>query len=323
MNNVLRLREATRELQTSWHIDAAYVSSAEAAGVVAGLNDSTGIVMTSHHFQLPPLLTSSEWFRPLRALQKLRKLQRFYLERWVLRKAHRVTAVSGYGRDILYDRDYLPRDTPVEVIPNGVHRFWFETPGPDGGSRGAHHLFVGRMDDQKGVDILFHALASTPTSWPVKLIGDGWQRQEYEALAGSLGVGERVQFLGHQDKTAIRKAMAECGSLVVPSRSENYPLVLLEGMACGCPVVASAVGGVGEMIETEVSGLLVEAEDSAGLGAALVRLEESAALRRELATGGSAVAERHQWPKVATQLGDLLGEAATEAQGRRSSAAAR
>ncbi len=171
------------------------------------------------------------------------------------------------------------------------------------------------MDDQKGVDVLLRAMAEVGGDWPLTLVGEGWQRDRYEGLARELGVVGRVQFLGHGDREAVRQHMAESGCMILPSRSENYPLVLLEAMAVGVPVLTTRVGGIPEMIEDGVSGLLVEPGDSAELARAMETVAGDPGLRRRLSEEGRRVADRHSWDVVAGELRVLLEEAAREAGG--------
>ncbi len=230
-----------------------------------------------------------------------------------MRRAQRLTAVSDYGRQILLDREYVKQGTSIQVIPNGVHDFWFEKDKPVGAgqSRKDQFLFVGRMDSQKGVDVLLRAMASFNVAWPLNLIGDGWQRQEYEDLSRKLGLGARVNFIGHGSREFIRNHMRAAGALIVPSRAENYPLVLLEAMATETPVLSTTVGGIPEMIHHNLNGILVAPDDATALGEGLTTIAGDPDLRRALSREGLIVAQRHRWSEVARHIESEIVAAAS------------
>ncbi|MGI9628591.1 MAG: glycosyltransferase family 4 protein [Longimicrobiales bacterium] len=305
-NNLTSMAEATRRLLETWIPEVAYLSSPESAGVYRELPTRTGTLMTSHHPEPPDLLGSTTWRHPLRSALTLRKLQRPLMERWLLRNAERRSAVSAYGRETLYQRGYLEPGVPVAVIPNGVEESCFNG-RTETGSR-ANFLFVGRMDDQKGVDVLLRAFSQiNPASehgaaWTLDLSGEGWRRERDERLGAELNLEGSIRFLGHGSPSVIKKAMAQAAVLVAPSRAENYPLILLEAMAAGLPVISTRVGGIGEMVGEGRSGLLVEPDDPEALATAMHRLRDDPPLRERLTAGGLDVARRHSWDRVADAI---------------------
>jgi glycosyltransferase involved in cell wall biosynthesis len=118
------------------------------------------------------------------------------------------------------------------------------------------------------------------------LAGDGPLRGELEALAASLGVAAQTTFLGFQGASEIVRLLHGCETMVLPSRMESFGIVLIEAMACKTPVVACAVGGIPEIIEHEVSGILVEPENPRALTAGLRRVLTDGDLRRTIAENG-------------------------------------
>jgi glycosyltransferase involved in cell wall biosynthesis len=139
------------------------------------------------------------------------------------------------------------------------------------------------------------------------VVGDGPLRDELSALAGNLGVGSDVRFLGYRDDIAPLLDRADL--FVLPSRAEGISNALLEAMAVGLPVVASAVSGNTDVIEPEVNGLLVEADDPASLAATVLRLLDEPGLRRRL--GGEArrtVETRYSIEHVGERYVDLYRE---------------
>lgn len=132
-------------------------------------------------------------------------------------------------------------------------------------------VFIGNMDPVKGVDVLLQALAAIDRDPPLAiLIGSGRRLGAYERQAAALGLSGRVTFAGpvpHRD-TALFLNAADL--LVLPSRSEGCPNVVLEALACGTPVVASSVGGVPELIRSPEQGILVPPRQPAALAEAIV-----------------------------------------------------
>ena len=131
-------------------------------------------------------------------------------------------------------------------------------------------LVPARLDPLKGHEFLFEAVARGLPEVRVVLAGDGRERKELESLASRLGIASRVTFLGFRDDLPVLMACADV--VVLPSLAEGLPLAVLEAMALGAPLVATAIGGTDEAIADEVTGLLVPPRDSAALGAAVERV---------------------------------------------------
>jgi glycosyltransferase involved in cell wall biosynthesis len=142
---------------------------------------------------------------------------------------------------------------------------------------GPHLLAVGRLHPQKGFDLLLDAFggvrqAGIPATLTV--LGDGGERTALEAQAQRLGIAATVRFVGFQEQPYPYFGHADL--FVLSSRYEGMPNVVLEALACGCPVVAfECPHGVNEIIRHEVNGLLVPPEDVGGMRAALERLLRS------------------------------------------------
>lgn len=180
--------------------------------------------------------------------------------------------------------DYLiahrfPREH-MHVIPNGV-KVQRDEP-----ARVREPLVLGTaavLDHRKGVDVLLRAckLAGVPLRLEVFGIGD--QRRRLEDLATELGVA--ASFHGHV--TNVRERLPELDVFVLASRAENLPMAILEAMAAALPVLATRVGGIPEVVEDEVTGLLVEPDDAAALARAITRLAQSPELAQRLGRAGA------------------------------------
>jgi len=143
-------------------------------------------------------------------------------------------------------------------------------------------LFVGRLVPQKNLECLVAALAMLdPEQRPwIALAGDGPLRERTEQLAREAGVLADMRFLGVRSDTV--RLMQAADFLVLPSRFEGLSNALLEAMAAGCPVIASAVGGTPELIEDGRSGLLFPPDSADALSACMARLCADPSLRTTL-----------------------------------------
>jgi glycosyltransferase involved in cell wall biosynthesis len=221
--------------------------------------------------------------------------------------AARVIAVSSALGGALVDHGLAPA-ARLEVVPNIVDTDFFTLPPPgvrgDGGA--FRFLAVGTLERIKGQEVLLHAFARAfGESGDVELdiVGDGCDRQKLRELAARLGLGSRVRFLGPAGRTEVRDAMWRADVLVHASHIETFGVVLIEALATGLPVVATACGGPGDIVTPEV-GELVPPGDAAALAAALTRARSRGTPRAPEAIRRHAV-ERFSAPRVAGRLLDL------------------
>jgi glycosyltransferase involved in cell wall biosynthesis len=146
---------------------------------------------------------------------------------------------------------------------------------------------VCRLHRDKGVDVLLDAMARVLARRPdvqTVVVGDGPQRDHLQRKACVLGLRDRVRFLGCRH--GARSLISTFDLLIVPSRTEGSPIVVLEAMAAGVPVVASRVGGIPDQIRHGVDGLLVPADNARELAKAIEQLLSQPATRREFAAEG-------------------------------------
>jgi glycosyltransferase involved in cell wall biosynthesis len=213
-------------------------------------------------------------------------------ERWtsrrIYRRAQHIIAVSSAIRQRLIERDAVPQER-ITVIHNAVIPAPDAPPSalPDDLREGPLVGVVARLQPEKGVADFLKAAARVSAAFPEArflVAGDGPLREELFALAEHLGVGERVRFLGY--RADARALIGLLDVLVVPSLTEGAPLIVLEAMAAGIPVVASAVGGIPDQIRHDKEGLLVPAGDPAALGDALLELLQDPARARSLGEAG-------------------------------------
>lgn len=172
---------------------------------------------------------------------------------------------------------YLPNFVEDLDLPP-VSRADFATP-----AEAPLFLALGRLHGNKAFDVLLRALAQVDGAW-LWIAGEGPLAKELDVLAKSLGVSDRVRFLGWRDDVAALLAAADV--LVCPSRHEPLGNVIIEGWARRRPVVAAASQGPSALVATEETGLLVPVDDADALAGAMRRLAVSPELGAQLAAAG-------------------------------------
>ena len=161
---------------------------------------------------------------------------------------------------------------------------------------------VARLSAEKGHLGLLEAIA--PLDVELTLVGDGPLRGEIDAAVVRLGLGARVHFAGRLDEAATLAEIARHDMLVLPSFMEGLPIVLMEAMALGLPVIGSRVAGVPELIEDGAEGLLFRPGDWDDLRRQIARLRDDGALSDRLAAAGRAKVEREF--DIATAVAPLV-----------------
>lgn len=155
--------------------------------------------------------------------------------------------------------------------------------------------YVGRIRQEKGLDILLRALSLLkPMQKEVRIVvaGDGPQRAECQNLAFRLGLSSRIEWLGLVNSDKLPELYCQFDVLVVPSRSEGFGLVAAEGMMYGVPVVAARVGGLKEIIDDGITGLLFVPEDERDLAHKLETLAADDVLADQLGAAGQKLASQ-------------------------------
>lgn len=190
---------------------------------------------------------------------------------WAANEAAAVVAVSEALRDRIVELG-VPRDKVV-VLRNGVDLERFR-PLPEAESprrAGSRLLTVANLVPGKGHDVAIGALAHVADA-SLTLAGDGPLRGHLERLVARLGLERRVRFLGAVAPAALVEHYNEADATVLVSAREGMPNVVLESLACGTPVIASAVGGIPEVLKSPVAGVLLEQRTPESLASAIREL---------------------------------------------------
>ncbi len=165
-------------------------------------------------------------------------------------------------------------------------------------------LAVGRMRIRKGFEILLHALAAVRERGHAPrlvIAGDGERRESLAALARGLRLGTAVHFAGRCSRSEVARLRQRAAALVVPSTYEGMPLVVLEAMDDGIPVIASAVSGIPEVVVDGETGWLAPPERSGALADALIAATSDPAEARRRGAAGRRRLDRRYRPEHAAQ----------------------
>ena len=153
-------------------------------------------------------------------------------------------------------------------------------------------LFAGQMIRSKGVDTLLHAMARTKHPCRLVIAGDGRQKALFQDMANTLGLGDRVTFLGRIPHEELAQWYAKAACVVVPSRyPETFGLIGPEAMRYGAAVIGTTVGAIGEWLEHGVTGLSVPPNDPHAMAQAIDQIVEN---RQQAAEMGKAGKKRYQ-----------------------------
>lgn len=205
----------------------------------------------------------------------------------------------------------------VLVIPPGVDLDEFRPAAPSEerpacpwcGSRAGYVLMAARLQPLKGADLAIRALAQVPVGMRPDLMiaGDisadfADYRTEVERLIEGLGMRDHVHFVGAQSRPDLARLMRHSQALLVPSHSETFGLVALEGAASGVPVLASSTGGLREVVVHEETGYLMHDREPSSWGTTLIRLLVDEPLRQRMGTIARIHARRFAWPDIAARL---------------------
>lgn len=215
--------------------------------------------------------------------------------RWTFARAHGLTATSKYLEDI--SRRYCPASRPIAVIPFGVDVEQFQATSHPPRDR---FMIVSNkhLEAVYGGDVLVHALARLADR-PIDavILGEGGFRPALEDLIRHQGLSDRIRLPGAVGVDAVCAALANADLAVYPSRRESFGVATLEASAMSLPVVATRVGGLPEVVQDGVTGLLVGVEDVDALASAIDVLVEDPVRRQAMGRAGAEfVRQRFGWP---------------------------
>jgi len=224
------------------------------------------------------------------------------------------TLVTCCEANVSFIRDTVPGGTriPVQVVHHGVDLDRF-SPSAGRDNDGVPALMsVGRLVEKKGFDDLLRALARIDAPFSLRIYGDGPLHDELVRLRDELGLADRVDFMGGRDSDEIVAALTGADAFVLtPTTTEDgdrdgIPNVLVEAMACGLPVVTTTAGGITELVDHGVNGLLSDPEDVVAIAGSIGEVLADPELRRRLGAAGRRAVEADYDVNVAAARLDAI-----------------
>ncbi len=224
-----------------------------------------------------------------------------------LRRATHVLVPSAYLRDVALGWGLEPER--LTVVPNPAPVLPL-LPSRDEerdalGVEGVTFAAAGRLTRQKALGDALAALARVDGA-RLLVAGDGPERAELEQTARELGVSDRVRFLGALPRDEVLRVFRAADAALLTSAWENLPHSVLEALAVGTPVIASAVGGVPEVVRDGENGLLVAPGDVEGLADAIRRVSDDERLRAALAGGAAGSVEDFSEPRILRRIVEIV-----------------
>lgn len=233
-----------------------------------------------------------------------------FLERWhrlagpVLRAADRIAVPSGFLTEVFRRYGFraveVPNTIDLDAYPYRPRR-----------SVQPHLLVARHLEPVYNVACALRAFSRVAGRRPearLTVAGDGSEKESLLTLARSLGVADRVRFVGNVDSSGMRALYQEADVLLNTSRADNQPVSILEAFASGMPVVSTNVGGISHLVADGRDGLLAGDDDAEALARHVMALVEDPALAPRLAGEGRRRAQRHAWENVYPLLRALYEE---------------
>jgi glycosyltransferase involved in cell wall biosynthesis len=263
---------------------------------------------------LPLVITShGDDLAPLGLYDRKPQLRGRY--RIALAQADAGVAISDYTAGMF--REACPELRQIVRIANGVDVAQFAAPVPRPENIAAnlqsksYLLFLGRLDQRKGIDVLLQAMVLLRDDCRLDLVvaGRGPESPALQALAAELGIAREVHFLGQTAGQQKLWLLQNGLCTIVPSRTwEAFGVVALESLAAGRPVIASRLPGLADLIEPGRTGLLVPPESPPGLAMAIREVAQNPARADEWGRNAQRFVEDYDWRTIAVQHIDLFRE---------------
>ena len=218
----------------------------------------------------------------------------------ILRHSHSVVANSESLRELAKESFHNEK---IITITNGVCPQDF-APAKNlrQDDRTVTALCVARLIRRKGIDALLEAVAKCEsTTVRVVIAGTGPQRNALIEHAKRLGIDNRIRFVGSVNSSEIVAHYQQADFLIHPALVESFSMTLLEAMSCGLPIIASDIGGIPELVEHDINGLLISPGDIPALAKAINRMAESKSLRARFSGASRAkILDQFTWEHITT-----------------------
>lgn len=246
------------------------------------LGDSSGTVT-----MLAAELSGIPFSMTLHGPEIFQSAQRWRLDAKIAR-AHFVACISEFGRQQAMRFSDQAHWHKLKVVRCGVNPDLYAAQ-PTAERTGRDLLFVGRLEERKGVNFLLDAVAllkARGSDVRLQIVGNGPQREALQRQTAALSLETVVTFAGTKDEAGVAEALRYADLLVVPSLSEGLPVVIMEALASGVSVVASAVDGIPELVRDGETGRLVPPSDPRALADGIDQLLRDPGLRQRMGVAG-------------------------------------
>jgi glycosyltransferase involved in cell wall biosynthesis len=244
-------------------------------------------------------------------------------EAWLTYEAWRVICCSDYMVSHVRWAFGLPADKLV-MVPNGVDPEAYAKIGNDDLSRFRGKfalpeekiiLFVGRLVHEKGVHVLVNAVPKVSEKVNAKfiIVGNGYMKEQLSNIVKNMGFAHKVMFTGFVDDETLKKLQKCADVSVVPSLFEPFGIVALEAMAAKSPVVVSDTGGLSEIVEHDVTGVKVYADNPESLAWGITKVLTDDSYANWLRNNAyKRIQEKYDWNKIAQQTKTIYNNVLTE-----------
>ena len=226
----------------------------------------------------------------------IRKLAFYAFDIKAVNRAQVTTVVFRLLKEHLIQQFSIPIDK-IKVVSSGVDLKHFSKSKV---RERNYFIFIGQLTWRKGLDVLL-TLAEKIEFFKLKIVGDGELAEWLQDEIDNRKLGSRVQFIGSVSRDKIVNYFHKAKALVLPSRADAMPLVVLESLSCSVPVIATNVGGIPELVKHRHTGFIYEVDDLIGFEDAIRIIENDSRLALELGSNGRKFVEnKFSWEVITT-----------------------
>lgn len=219
-----------------------------------------------------------------------------FLRKYVIKNADSYIASSTKSKEAQLAYGAQPEKCHISYLTVDVEKYIQK---PQGTGKGKI-LCVGRLENLKGIDLLFKALVRVKSDYELYLAGDGDAADSLKKLAEDMGITHKVHFLGMLDRQELVKHYADSDLFVLPTRQDCFALVILEAMCSALPIVCSKYAeGACDMIVEGENGFVIDPYDEEAFAACMEKLLKNPELRKEMQTKSDDIIEKFRFSNVA------------------------
>ena len=236
--------------------------------------------------------------------------------RAIWKNAAAVVSCSEGLRDLAQATD---RNINIDIIPDGLDPDSFKPTQREPHPRVVRCLSIGRLIPRKGFQFLIRALpqvlSKVKHKFEIEIVGDGPYEEELTRIAKNLNVNSYIHFTGAVEYSELPKKYRDADIFILPSLAEGMPLVVLEAMGTGLPIIASRVQGIDELVADNVNGALFAPGDVDGLADCIIKLIDAGQTRLEMGNASIEMLkqnERYNWKNIADEYLTLYNNILTK-----------